>query len=220
MRAGDLISDEIPTLDGSDNVLFAMQLLDEYKMKQLPVVEHNELLGLISDSAVLEIEDPETPLKNCSSTLQMVYVDHDQHAYDIVRIAAQYQLSAIPILDREGKYLGVVSIYCLIRELSKMASINETGGILVLELSRSDYSLSEIAQIVEGNDAKILSVNITSSSDSEKMEVTLKINRAQMDGIIQTFHRYEYTISASFHESTMDEMMKNRYDELMRFLNP
>ena len=220
MRAGDLISDEIPTLEGSDNTLFAMQLLDEYKMKQLPVVEGNEYLGLISEDAVLEVEDPETPLRDYGTRLQPIYVKSDQHAYDIVRAAAQFQLSAVPILDPDNKYMGVVSIYCLIRELSQMAAVNETGGILVLELDQADYSLSEIAQIVEGNDAKILSANVTSQPDSTKMEVTLKINRTHMDGIMQTFLRYDYTISASFHESAVDEMMKNRYDELMRFLNP
>ncbi len=219
MRAGDLISDEIPTLDGSDNALFAMQLLDEYKMKQLPVVDRDEFLGLISEDAVLDIDDPEKPLRDYGTRLQPIYVKHNQHAYDIVRAAAQFQLSAVPILGPENKYMGVVSIYCLIRELSQMAAVNETGGILVLELDQADYSLTEIAQIVEGNDAKILSANVTSRPDSKKMEVTLKINRTHMDGIIQTFHRYDYIISASFHESAVDEMMKNRYDELMRYLN-
>lgn len=219
MRAGDLITDEIPTLEGADNALFAMQLLDEYKMKQLPVIEGDEFLGLISEETVLDIEDPETPLRTYRSALQPIYVKHDQHAYDIVRAAAQYRLSAVPILGPDNKYMGVVSIYCLIRELSYMAAVNETGGILVLELDQADYSLTEIAQIVEGNDAKILSANVTSRPDSKKMEVTLKINRTHMDGVIQTFHRYDYTISASFHESASDEMMKNRYEELMRYLN-
>ena len=219
MRAGDLISDEIPTLEGSDNALFAMQLLDEYKMKQLPVVDGNEYLGLISEDAVLDAEDPETPLRNYGVRLQPVYVNHDQHAYDIVRAAAQFQLSAVPILGPDNKYLGVVSVYCLVRELSQMAAVNETGGILVLELDQSDYSLTEIARIVESNDAKILSANVTSSPDSKKMEVTLKVNRTHMDGIIQTFLRFDYTISASYHESSVDDMMKNRYEELMRYLN-
>jgi hypothetical protein len=219
MRAGDIISDEIPTLDGGDNGLFAMQLLDEYKMKHLPVVDGNEYLGLISDSSVLEIEDPEAELRKSQGLLQMIYVQKDQHVYDVVRAAAEFQISAIPILDNENRYMGVVSIYCMVRELSKMASVNEPGGILVLELNRSDYSLSEIAQLVEGNDAKILSANITSNSDSQKLEITLKISKTNIDGIIQTFNRYDYIISASYHESNYDDLIKDRYDELMRYLN-
>lgn len=219
MRAADLISDEIPTLEGSDNALFAMQLLDEFKMKQLPVVEGNEFLGLISDSAVMEIEDPEAPLKDCCRNLQMIYVQKDQHVYDLIRIAAEFQLSAIPILNNENKYMGVVSIYCMVRELSHMASVQQPGGVLVLELNQTDYSLVEISQIVEGNDAKILSANITSVSDSQKIELTLKLNLTNIDAIIQTFNRYDYIISASFHESDFDDMIKERYEELMRYIN-
>jgi len=219
MRAAELISDEIPTLEGSDNAFFAMQLLDEYKMKQLPVVEGNEFLGLISDEVVMNIEDPEAPLKDCGQKLQMIYVQKDQHVYDMIRVAAEFQLSAIPILSNENKYMGVVSTYCLVRELSHMASVQQPGGIVVLELNQKDYSLVEISQIVEGNDAKILSANITSVPDSQKLELSLKINLTNIDAIIQTFNRYDYIISASFHESDFDDMIKDRYEELMRYIN-
>ncbi|HKL03196.1 MAG TPA: CBS domain-containing protein [Cryomorphaceae bacterium] len=218
MRAGDLVSDEIPTLQGSDNALFAMQLLDEYKMTHLPVVDGKEFLGLISDSTVLEIENPEAELRECKKLLQVAFVKSDQHAYELIKVAAQFQLSAIPVLDENHNYEGVVSIYCLVRELSNIAAMREPGAIIVLEMNESDYSLSEIAQIVEGNNARILSANVTSTPDSRKIEVTLKINQENIDGVIQTFNRYEYQISASYHQSTYDEMLQNRYDELMRYL--
>jgi len=218
MRAGDLISDEVPTLDGTDNAIFAMQLLDEYKMTHLPVVSGGDFLGLISDSAVLEIENPEEPLNNSSKYLQQLFVRGDQHAYDIVKVAAQFKLSAVPILNEEHHYMGVVSIYSLIRELANLAAMKEPGGIVVLEINRTDYSLSEVAQIVESNDASILSANLTSRPDSTNIELTLKINRDNMDGIIQTFNRYDYKISASYHQSSYDDMLQDRYEELMRYL--
>lgn len=115
--------------------------------------------------------------------------------------------------------MGVVSVYCMIRELSQMASVNQPGGIVVLELNQNDYSLIEIAQIVEGNDAKILSANITSQPETQKLELTLKINHTNIDAIIQTFNRYDYIISASYHESNFDDLLKDRYEELMRYIN-
>lgn len=99
-----------------------------------------------------------------------------------------------------------------------MSSIDQ-GGIIVLEINQNDYSLSEIAQIVEGNDARILSANVTSLPDSTKMEITLKINRNNMDSVLQTFARYEYQVAASYHQSTYDGMLQSRFDELMRYLN-
>lgn len=219
MRAGDLISDEIPTLDGGDNGLFAMQLLDEYKMKHLPVVEHHKLLGLISDTAVYEIENHEAPLREMKEWLQQAHVVQDQHVYDLVKVAADFQLSAIPVVDASGHYIGVVSIYCLVRELAKFAAIHEEGGIIVLEVPQKDLSISEIAQIVESNDASIMSANVTSTPDSTKVEVTLKVNVNGVDGILQTFNRYDYIVSASYQQSGFQDTIRDRYDELMRYLN-
>jgi hypothetical protein len=90
---------------------------------------------------------------------------------------------------------------------------------LVLELNIHDYSLSEIARIVESNDAKILSLYISSHIDSNKLELTVKINRTDLSPIIQTFNRYNYTIKASFHQSEYVDDLKDRFDSFMSFLN-
>jgi hypothetical protein len=79
--------------------------------------------------------------------------------------------------------------------------------------------LSEIARIVESNDAKILSSYISSHIDSTKLEVTIKINRTDLSAIIQTFNRYNYTIKASFHQSEYVDDLKDRFDSFMSFLN-
>jgi hypothetical protein len=95
----------------------------------------------------------------------------------------------------------------------------EQGGIIELELNKNDYSLTQIASIVEGNDAKILSCYVTSTPDSNKIEVTLKINREELTRILQTFNRYNYTVKASYHQAGFEDDLKTRFDEFMRFLN-
>jgi hypothetical protein len=89
----------------------------------------------------------------------------------------------------------------------------------VLEMAKSDYSMAQIAQIVESNDARILSSYIMSSADSTNIEVTLKINKIELDRIIRTFERYDYVIKASFQKSSYNDDLKFRYDALMNYLN-
>ncbi|MEJ6795123.1 MAG: acetoin utilization protein acuB, partial [Flavobacteriales bacterium] len=100
-----------------------------------------------------------------------------------------------------------------------MKSVKAPGGVLVLEMPERDYSLTEIARLVEENDAKILSASITSSVSQEYSEVTLKINRQDLSAIIQTFERYDYTIKASYQKQRFSDSLQNRYEELMKYLN-
>jgi acetoin utilization protein AcuB len=137
----------------------------------------------------------------------------------VLKLANEYQLSAIPVLTPDGKYLGVISGNKLVTAITAITGANETGSIIVLELNINDYTLSEIARIVEGNDAKILSLYVTNHADSTKLDITLKVNRSNINGILQTFYRYNYVVSASYQETKFYNQLQNRYDELMKYLN-
>ena len=128
-------------------------------------------------------------------------------------------MSLLPVVDEQNKYLGVVTFHHLINNLSSLASVTEPGGIIVLEINVNDYSLSQIAQIVESNNSAILSSYVTSFSDSTKLEVTIKVNNTDLTRIIQTFNRYNYTIKASIYQSEFLDDLRQRYDQFMNYLN-
>ena len=128
-------------------------------------------------------------------------------------------MTVIPVVDETHKYLGMVTTNNLIQNTNKMAAINEPGGILVLEMNVRDYSLTEVARIVESNDAKILSSYIRTLPGPDNMELTLKINKEELDGIIQAFERYSYNIVATFNETKHLEDLKNRFESFMKFIN-
>ena len=91
--------------------------------------------------------------------------------------------------------------------------------IIILEVNNVDYSLSQISQIVEGNDAKILSAYVANVPNSTKVEVTLKTNKEDLTRILQTFIRYNYIVKATFHQSSFEEDMRSRYDEFINYIN-
>ncbi len=108
----------------------------------------------------------------------------------------------------------------LIHYFADFSALKEPGAIIILEMSIHDYSLSQISQIVESNDAKILSLYISSHSSSTRLELTLKINRSDLTSIIQTFTRYNYTIQSTFMDhDDMDSLYENRYDMFMKYLS-
>jgi CBS domain-containing protein len=219
MKALELISEEIPPLTHTDTGEKALRWMDEFKVSHLPVLKNGNFVGVISESDILDKLDLEDTLDKLFDHLPRPYVNENAHIYEVLAKISEHKLSVLPILDDNEKYLGCTSIHHLITKIANTGSIKESGGIIVLEVNSIDYSMVQIAQIVESNNAKILSSYIMSPSDSSKLEVTLKINQIELDRIIRTFERYDYVIKASFQKSSGDEDVQFKYDALMNHLN-
>ena len=219
MIARDLISENIPGIQLSETGAFALNVMDELKVSHLPVLKELVYVGLISETDIYSLNNTEKPISVHESSLKRLYVSKEQHVFDVIKMMASNNLTVLPVLDEKDEYLGSVSRMDVINSIAKMSAIENPGGIIVLEMSVNDYSLSEIAQIVESNDAKILNLCIATGIDSTKLEVTVKTNKINIEPILQTFMRYNYTIKATFAEKTNYEDMKERLDEFFHFLN-
>jgi len=219
MIAQDICKDEIPFLKPDNTVLKALQVMEEFRVSHLPVVKSGKFLGMITEDDALEIEDLESKLKKYELSFLKLYVIGNQHVFDIIKLVSEFKLTLIPVVDLSMTYFGTITAEQLVHHIANFSAIAQPGSIIILDMSVNDYSMSEIARIVEGNDAKILSSFVSSHPDSTRLEVTLKINRLDIGGVIQTFNRYSYTVSASFQESKMDEYLHKRYDELMKYLD-
>lgn len=218
MIALDLINDQIPPLKPSDLGAKALNWMDEFKVSHLPIVNKGEYVGLISDDELLDLEDPETNLKGIKLALIRPFVRTNQHIFDVIRIITDFNVSVIAVVDDKERYKGLIAAADLVHQFSKLSAVREPGGIIVLELGVRDYSLAQIAQIVEGNDTRILSSYVTPHEDSTKIEVTLKVNREDLSPILQTFNRYNYVVKVSYHQSEYEQDMKRKFESFMNYI--
>jgi acetoin utilization protein AcuB len=219
MTAKDLITDEVPPLKTSDSGSKALRWMDEFKVSHLPVVEGKVFVGIISDSDIFDLNTPEEEISKLRIPLIRPFVTEGQHAFDVLKVMWELKLTTIAIVDEEYNYVGTVTYKSFMEKLAGLSAIADPGGIIILEMASNNYSLTQISQIVEGNDAKILACYLTTNTDSTLVEVTLKINKEDLAPILQTFFRYNYTVKASFHQSGYSDDMKDRYDQFMHYIN-
>lgn len=219
MLAGELISNIIPPLKTSDTVQKALERMSEFKLYHLPIVNEQQFLGLVAEDELIEVRDQSTAIGGLSLAILNPFVFEDAHIYDVVRLFNQLQLSLVPVLDLHKNYLGVVSIHNLLAYTADMYALKEPGGIIVLEISNRNNSLAHMAQIVEADNAQILSSYVSSFADSTKLEVTLKVNKTELSGIIASFERYNYEVKAVFNNSQNDNGSADRFNSFMNYLN-
>jgi CBS domain-containing protein len=218
MVAKDLITEDIPTLTHTDTGDIGLRWMDEFKVSHLPVLKNGNFVGLISESDILDRMDLDQTLDVLFDHLPRPYVFENDHIYEVLHKISEHRISVVPVLTKDEIYLGCTSVHQVVSTIATTGGIKESGAILVLEINQIDYSLAQIAQIVESNNARILSSYVMSTPDSTKIEVTLKINKTELDPIIRTFERYDYIISASYQKSDFNDDLQLRYDSLINYL--
>jgi acetoin utilization protein AcuB len=219
MYAAALISNSIPPLRSTDTVQKGLERLSDFKLFHLPLLNDNQFLGLITEEDLIEVRDPGNTLGDSSLRLLHSFVYPDAHVYDVIRLFNQLNLSVVPVLDYHKNYSGMITIHSLIAYISEIYAVKEPGGIIVLEISNRNNSLSHMAQIVEADNAQILSSYVQSFPDSTKLEVTLKINKTELSGIISSFERYDYELKAVFNSTVTDQGTEDRFNSFMNYLN-
>jgi len=220
MLARELMSDIVPFLRTSDTGAKALTLMEIFRISHLPIVNDKELLGLISDTDIYDMNMSDQPIGNHKLSLYSPFVYQHQHIYEVIEIVSRQKLSVIPVLDERKQCIGLITLHDLLHKFANLAAVQNPGAIIVLDLNQNDYYLSQIAQIIEGNDAKILSLYLNPITDSTRLEVTIKINKTEISAIVQTFERYEYNIKATYLDrNEFDTVYENRFEEFMLYLN-
>ena len=219
MIAPELISDSIPPLhldDTGERVLFVMH---EHNVSQLPVVDGNSYIGLVTMEDVINMKHLNQPLQNFTQIFRKPFVKETAHIFEVMKSALEFNVRVVPVINDEHRYLGLISAESCLRAFAVLNSVKDAGGILELEIPVKDYQLSEVARIVEENQAEILCLYTNINQGEQKAEITIKLNTSEISGIIAAFERYEYEVISVYNDTEYEEDLKDRYDSLMRYLN-
>lgn len=217
MMASTFIDPSIVPLKISDSVAVAIDFFKEFSVRQLPVVQDNICIGILSlDEIEEELADiPVLDFINLSYSFASTY----DHIYEVMRAISEQSVTLFPIIDENNNYLGCITLASLFKNYVNCAAFSQPGSIIVLEMDKKNYSLAEIARIVESENKVILSSLLSSNAESDRLEITLKLNSAQIQNLLSTFERFGYNIKATFDEEDVKDTLKNRYESLMTYLN-
>jgi len=218
MIANQLITEEILPLLLSDTVNEALRRMDEYKVSHFPVVDEGTFVGMVVEKELFGLPDFNQALSRELLHFEDFYVEEHQLIYQVLAVATKQKLSIVPILDLDRRYLGCITHADLLHFFTSTLSTDSPGGVIVLEVSENDYSLTEIANIVESNDAKVLHVLLINKPHSTRINIILKVNVMNIAAILKTFERYTYVVDASFGQDISQEDLKENYESLMNYL--
>jgi acetoin utilization protein AcuB len=217
MLTKDLISNSIPYLHLEDKVTHALQLMNDYHVAHLPIVDADQYLGIVSEEQLLHSDEEnilkELPISDGGSAVQA-----DDHFLKAIQVAVQNKLSVVPVLGAEKHILGLVTYNDLLKNASEFMSLDQPGGLIVLEMEPKAYAFNEINRIVESSDAQITQLNSFADPETGLMQVTIRVSKMEISDIIATLQRYEYNVKYYFGEEMYQNELRRNFDNLMSYL--
>lgn len=219
MKAAELIHNDVPPILPEESMEKALSWMDEFMVKHLPVVKEGKYLGLISDEMILDHNTLSDDVNKLSLMGRQFAVKRTAHLYKVIQLMSIHHLTLIPVVGDQNDFFGSISSNHLMNMVALHTGFNQSGAIIVLQMNDFDYQMSQIAQIVESNNTKILGFYTESVPDSNQLRVTLKLNQSKLGPVLQTFSRYDYHVYEIFTDDETTNEYQDRYDHLMNYLN-
>ncbi len=207
----------IPVFSIDDTMEKVIRFFKTTTFSHVAVIDDNRLLGMISENDFKTFEKGKK-IEDYKFNLEAFYVSSETLWLDVLEVFAKNDANIVPILDKNQFFVGYYDLADIVGVFIGTPFFTEPGGILVVAKGLSDYSFSEIAQIVESNNAKLYGAFITEIA-SDVAQITLKITSANLNEIIQSFRRYNYSILYGNDNDLFLEDLKERSNYLDKYLN-
>jgi predicted transcriptional regulator len=190
-------------------------------LNQLPVIDNDlSYKGIITEDSILESGDLDKSVEEYGLTSPDKFAQPSTHFYEVIKLALNNKMQLVPVLDEEQKFQGVISVNDTSSAIAQMFASQGPGGILVLSMKITQYSLAEISRLIESNDVKIISSFVANDEmDPDMIRVTFKLNKSDLSRVIATLERYDYKIIAHFQEAELLTNDKERLDLLLKYLS-
>lgn len=218
MKLSELIINDIKPVKNTGKISDLQLLFNQLTFSHIPIVDNDHnYLGCLFETDV-HCFDSNKPIGEYSYAYEDFYVRHTTLWLDVLEAFARNSSNIMPVLDEKNHYLGYYELNDVISLFGESPFFIEPGGILVVEKGINDYSFSEISQIVESNNGKLLGAFV-SKTKNDVVQVTLKIGNTSLNDILQTFRRYSYNIVSGHEDDTYNQTLKDRSDYLNKYLN-
>ncbi|TYQ00284.1 CBS domain protein [Tenacibaculum adriaticum] len=217
MNINDYILKEIKALSLHSTVKKAQQMCKNYPISHFPIIEKNKLLGCVAESDIRTIENTDAELKEYTYLFHHFFATENTSLLDLIALFADNDCNLIPVLNQEQFYIGYYDLTDILDLFADSPFMHHDNETLIVSTTKTDFSMSQVSQIVESNNARLLGLYV-SHETVDDVQITLKISSEEMNEIIQTFRRYNYHVITQHEDDFYLDQLKDRANYLKKYL--
>ena len=163
---------EVITVDEDVSLMHASKLMKEHGIKHLPVIKERRLVGIVSDRDLKEAQASDATsldIHELYYLLAKVKIKslmstnlHTTTGEEVIERAAalmlDYDISALPVVDQEGKLKGIVTKGDLFRGLIAISGIQQAELQIGLEVEDRAGAVKKVADLIRTQGGRIVSI--------------------------------------------------------------
>ena len=216
MKVEELLKTDIPTINQHTTGNMALLIMEEYKTSHLIVLSKTDFKGILNQDSILAMEDLTKEINTILNEAKNISLNTTNHICVALKTFSEHKVSIIPIFDN-NIYYGYITIADVIYKIGEPYQLTEIG-ILTIECTMEDYSLSEISRLIEQNKGKVISSFVQINPNSKNIYVDIIINQKNLTRIIKSLKRFKWNVIETY-DTSLFENLDNRFDSFLRFLN-
>lgn len=218
MIVENFINTSLPILQETDKARSALNLMKTHRLEHI-CATINGHIGILSHEHI-SLASKELLLKDMSSYHRRLSISSDSHIWEALRTFNQYDTCILPVINDEKTFVGSISIWDISQHIYDIFPIDNGGAILQMEMPYQNYSLSELARIIEGTNSKITTLNVFPVKNSSFIKLVFCIDKNDATECIQALERHGYAVDSWFmNKGKIDSLMEERYSAFMKYIN-
>ncbi|GHT54937.1 hypothetical protein FACS189446_5550 [Bacteroidia bacterium] len=217
MFCKEILIKEIPVLKPGDSGLHALALMDDLKLKHLPVIGEGTYIYLLSEKEVANMKNPEAGIEN--TCFYAPYVWEESSVLEALQVMSKDSLTLLPVVADNGVYAGAITLPVLIETLGEMSNTGSEGALIAVELNQQESVLSQMIHVIEANRAKVLSLFSYVDKETGKQIILFKIDLEDASPVLRSLERFNYPVNYYRQKQMLpDEILQKRVNELIHYI--
>lgn len=177
----EIMKTDIATLTKENSIADAIRIMDEKKIRHLPIIDKNQhLVGLVTDRDIRDAtpsifnmdefkEELQNPLKDIMKT--NIITGHPlDFVEEVSAILYEHRIGCLPIL-KDDRLVGIVTETDLLRTLVELTGAHQPGSQIEVKVPNKSGMLCEIATVIKNRKANIQSVLVYPDKSDERYKI-------------------------------------------------
>ena len=199
MRIRDLMSTNVVTITEDTSIDDAKKIMDAHKIRRLPVMKKDKLVGLVTKHMLLEAApSPATSLSIhelhyllAKMTVKEIMVKKpytispDMAPEEALQVGQEMGYGAFPVME-DSRLVGMVTESDIVRLMTRVLGVREKGSRIDIKTSRDFGDMKRIMEILDKHKTVLLSMmTLPPEHEDEPYMIALRLKSEDIEPIVK-----------------------------------